>query len=528
MAKARKKMTKKTTKKTAKKLAKKSSRRGTSRGGGASSVKATTPGGTFKAPAGGVKVRMYRQGFGDCFLLAFGGENGAQTYVMIDMGVVNAASGKPATMKKIAASIHAATGGHVDVLVITHEHFDHVCGFKFAEQELRKITFGQAWLAWTQDPTDTLAKSLHEEYGQQLEALRAAAVKLKAAADEEGSNRLRQYLSFDGELDGRLVGATEKFSPTTKEALNIGSGLAGKRECFKPGRVIDDVIEGVRVYVLGPPYSKEKLKETEPELNEAYLAEQAALTGFIGALTGDAKGDALRPIDKAYAIDEKAAEKHAFFASEYFGSGAKSAEERGKRYGWRRIDASWLRAGESLALQMQNATNNTSLVLAFEHVKSGKVLLFAGDAQPGNWRSWKDVRFAVSGSSLDRDRDGVVTSDDLLAATVVYKVGHHGSHNGTMKGEGLEKMTSRELVALLPTDKDQAEASGWDKIPKPELIERLMQRTQGRVLSTDHTAETPDRNRPAAQASSQRAWKAWVDRVTEPEGTLCYDVEVEG
>lgn len=508
----------KKTKRTAKKTSKKSGKKRSSR------VKATTSGGTFKAPAGGVKVRMYRQGFGDCFLLAFGGENGAQTYVMIDMGVVNAASGKPATMKQIAASIHAATGGHVDVLVITHEHYDHVCGFKFAEQELRTITFGQAWLAWTQDPTDGLAKSLHDEYGQHLEALRAAVVKLKAAADEEGSNRLRQFLSFDGEL----FGATEKFSPTTKEAFKIGSSLAGKRECFKPGRVIDDVIEGVRVYVLGPPYSKDKLKETEPEQNEAYLAEQAALTGFIGALTGDAKGDALRPIDKAYAIDEKAAEKHAFFAREYFGSGARNATERGKRYDWRRIDANWLRAGESLALQMQNATNNTSLVLAFEHVKSGKVMLFAGDAQPGNWRSWKDVRFMVNGGMLDRDHDGVVTSDDLLAATVVYKVGHHGSHNGTMKGEGLEKMTSRDLVALLPTDKDQAEASGWDTIPKVELIERLMQRTQGRVLSTDHDVKAPDRNRPAAHSSSRVAWKSWVDRVSEPEGTLCYDVEVEG
>ncbi|MFO0834007.1 MAG: hypothetical protein U0638_03480 [Phycisphaerales bacterium] len=521
MAKASGNAKKKSTKRTSRKTAKKSTRRagGTSRAG--ASAKASTPGGTFKAPAGGMKIRMYRQGFGDCYLLAFGGESGAQTYVMIDMGVVYAAPGKPATMKSIASSIHAATGGHVDVLVITHEHYDHVCGFKFAEQELKKITFDRVWLAWTQDPKDSLAKSLHEEYGQQLKALRAAAVKLKAAADQAGSDRLRQFLSFDGEL----LGAKEDFSPTTKESLAIGASLAAERECYRPGRVIDDVIEGVRVYVMGPPYSKEKLKETEPEKNEAYLAEQAALVGFIGALS-DGNAETLRPIDKAYAIDEKAAGTHEFFAREYFGNSARNADERAKRYDWRRIDASWLRAGESLALQMQNATNNTSLVLAFEHVRSGKVLLFAGDAQPGNWRSWKDVKFNVAESAIDRDADGVVTSDDLLAATVVYKVGHHGSHNGTMRGEGLEKMTSRDLVALLPTDKVQAEASGWDKIPKPELVERLMQRTQGRVLSADHEAKAPDKNRPASQASSQRAWQAWVDRVSEPEGALCYDVEV--
>lgn len=463
---------------------------------------------------------MYRQGFGDCFLLAFGGESGAQTYVLIDMGVVNAAGGKPATMKRMAASIRAATGGHVDVLVITHEHYDHVCGFKIAEQELRKITFGRVWLAWTQDPEDDLARSLHAEYAQQLGALRMAAERLTAAG-RDGAGKLGRLLSFDGEL----IGASGAFSPTTKEALRIGMGLAPTREHHKPGRVIDDVIEGVRVYVLGPPYSKDKLRETEPEKNEAYLAERAALAGFIGALAGDGKGEAMRPIDPSYAIDEKEAPRFEFFARAYFGAGLTEGD-RARRLDWRRIDTSWLHAGESLALQMQNATNNTSLVLAFEHVRSGRVLLFPGDAQPGNWRSWKEVRFAVSGSVLDRDGDGVVTSDDLLAATVVYKVGHHGSHNGTMRGEGLEKMTSRELVALLPTDKEQAEASGWDAIPKAELVERLMQRTRGRVLSADRTARAPDKDRPPSEASSVSAWKAWAGRVREPEGDLCYDLDV--
>ena len=37
---------------------------------------------------------------------------------------------------------------------------------------------------------------------------------------------------------------------------------------------------------------------------------------------------------------------------------------------------------------MGNDTNNSSLVLAFELGKGGKVLLFTGDAQRGNWASW--------------------------------------------------------------------------------------------------------------------------------------------
>src|SRR4051794_17979601 len=56
---------------------------------------------------------------------------------------------------------------------------------------------------------------------------------------------------------------------------------------------------------------------------------------------------------------------------------------------FRSIDDLPLEAFSSLALRMDNYTNNTSLVLAFQ-LPSGEVLLFPGDAQGGNWKSWAD------------------------------------------------------------------------------------------------------------------------------------------
>jgi hypothetical protein len=52
---------------------------------------------------------------------------------------------------------------------------------------------------------------------------------------------------------------------------------------------------------------------------------------------------------------------------------------------WRRIDADWLGVSSDLAIQLDSKTNNSSLVLAFEFVDNGRVLLFAADAQVGNW-----------------------------------------------------------------------------------------------------------------------------------------------
>jgi hypothetical protein len=106
---------------------------------------------------------------------------------------------------------------------------------------------------------------------------------------------------------------------------------------------------------------------------------------------------------------------------------------------WRRMTADDAAEAGALALAMNNATNNASLVLAFELSKRGKVLLFAGDAQAGNWRSWPEDDFDDEGVKL--------TAEDLLGRTVLYKVGHHGSHNATMKGKAGSHEASLAVMA---------------------------------------------------------------------------------
>jgi len=104
------------------------------------------------------------------------------------------------------------------------------------------------------------------------------------------------------------------------------------------------------------------------------------------------------------------------------------------------------------------------------------VLLFAADAQIGNWASWGDVRWAAPG----------VKTDDLLARTVLYKVGHHGSHNATLV-QALEKMSHPDLAALIPVHKKDpniVKQNGW-KMPARKLFKRLREKTSNRVLQMD-------------------------------------------
>lgn len=151
---------------------------------------------------------------------------------------------------------------------------------------------------------------------------------------------------------------------------------------------------------------------------------------------------------------------------------------------WRRIDRDWLGAAEQLALKLDSDTNNTSLVLAFTLGKGTgrRVLLFPGDAQVGNWKSWQQYVWPVG---TKRDDPSSIDVKHLFASTILYKVGHHASHNATLRAEGLELMTHPDLVAMIPVQEEFARKTKQWNMPFPSLLARLQEKTKGRVLRAD-------------------------------------------
>src|SRR5690349_15993844 len=88
-------------------------------------------------PSGDVAtVRMFCQGLGDCFLITFP-QKGPRPYcVLIDCGVAMGTKSVEKIMPEIVAEIARLTGGVIDLLVVTHEHWDHVSGFVQAAAEM--------------------------------------------------------------------------------------------------------------------------------------------------------------------------------------------------------------------------------------------------------------------------------------------------------------------------------------------------------------------------------------------------------
>jgi len=75
--------------------------------------------------------------------------------------------------------------------------------------------------------------------------------------------------------------------------------------------------------------------------------------------------------------------------------------------------------------------------------------------------------------------------DRLDGLPVFYKVGHHGSHNATLKQNGLELMTSPDLSAFIPTNEVDAKKVGWGEMPFEPLLDDLRKRTSQRVVRAD-------------------------------------------
>jgi len=77
------------------------------------------------AKGAAIRVRMYRVGFGDFFLLTVPGKAGPQ-HILIDCGVH---AGNIKSMPDCVADLAEATGGKLALVIVTHYHADHLSGF---------------------------------------------------------------------------------------------------------------------------------------------------------------------------------------------------------------------------------------------------------------------------------------------------------------------------------------------------------------------------------------------------------------
>ena len=459
-----------------------------------------------KTTPSGFTVRHYCQGIGDCHLLRFTKSDGKPYWMLIDCGIHTSIKGGSTIVDAIVADIETTTGGHIDVLVLTHEHTDHNSAFSPGSNRFANITIGELWMAWTESESDPQAQALDKFTQQALSALSGASNALGSA---QGLGPGMQSLR-DG-LDSLLGFSFGAKGERVRAFRNAAEALATKGirylEPTQPPLAIKS-LPSLRVYVLAPSRDEKYLRILE-RAGEMYKVADAATAPRIAYSLSSAMAaqggeylveDVAAPFEASTGSDlgdlaapgAQSGENpiQAFARDHYFGpmtSAAPAVSSRRRKklvdpnetdQAWRRIDHDWLTSSGELALQLDSKTNNTSLVLAFEFVDTQRVFLFAADAQVGNWLSWQDTSWTLEDGT-------VVTGPDLLARTVYYKVGHHGSQNATLQDKGLELMTNPDLSAFIPTNEADAKKVKWGEMPYHGILGALERLCGDRVVRAD-------------------------------------------
>lgn len=436
-------------------------------------------------------VRHYCQGLGDCHLLSFPKADGSTFRMLIDCGLHTIVTDGTNTIDKIAANIREVVGDNpIDVLVVTHEHWDHVSGFLTARDIFKHIQFNDVWMAWTENPQDGLAGELDRHRQQALAALAQVSNSLARR-----SALSRRMTSLRERLDSMLGFYFGAKGDKLRSARDAAAGLiAPKKPTYlEPGGLPISIkgLPDLRIYVLGPPRDRAmlRLEESKSEMYQlggriGWGLEKALNSSFAMDDEEQAWASEMAPFADSHGhdLDQVLAgsgdKEIGQFVMDHYAGPAKPTDpdaDHLQDQDWRRIDADWMTIAADLAMQLDQGVNNTSLVLAFEFISTGRVVLFPGDAQIGNWLSWATAQW----------NDPAIKAADLLARTVYLKVAHHGSHNATPSRAGLELMSHPDLAAFVPVNEDDAKKARWKQMPFGTILSRLCAKASGRVIRAD-------------------------------------------
>jgi beta-lactamase superfamily II metal-dependent hydrolase len=420
------------------------------------------------------RIRMYRVGFGDFFLVTAWSKAGPQ-HILVDCGVTRGKTGKGdiASIKTAVRHMAAETGNKLALIIMTHRHQDHIIGFSRCKEEFEKFngSVDAIWMPYWETEYPKVQKFQDDLESIGLD-LRAAAL----AGDDDATNQ--EILGIAENATG--VSREGPGGGTNQASLDLLKNRLGVKPTYyaKGDRAVlpDGLVKaGLTAAILGPPPADEldflKLMDLKKGVGQ-----------YLDAAGRTVAKSRLSPFDPEFVVGADRYPPSAF--REWAPRSSGQPPDTTTRHSAALEAAVKTSTPEMLlvaAKKLDGILNNQSLVVLFTW--KGKKLLFAGDAQAGNWQSWlydtDKPTSNPSGESLAKP------GRDILGSLSFYKVGHHGSTNATPIA-AVDAM-GKDFVAMCSTQDDTfGNPKSGTEVPRVPLLEALGKKST--LVRSDHYA----------------------------------------
>jgi hypothetical protein len=420
----------------------------------------------------GIRIRMYRVGFGDFFLLSLLPAPNQPVHIIIDCGVFKGTSGEGdiGSIEAAVADMATTTQGDVALIIMTHRHADHIAGFARCADTYKKLRVGAVWMPIWESEYSPAAIKFQAQLAQAAAALRIHFTALSQPSAEQVTAR-RFMENATGPLESGAVGSNAKALDLLKHGLSgVTPGYYTEGDVPTLPQALRDA--GLAATILGPPPIDDldlmKLMDLQKGVGE-YLAAEA----------DPETTERCEPFGSVWEV--KAPFPHAGLREwlpsnrSMFGWAPPATIDAARIAMENALKASQPAAAIVAATQLNSFLNNQSLVVLFQF--KGKRLLFVGDAQAGNWEHWlykTNTPDKTGGAAMASDAQSILSSLDF------YKVGHHGSTNATPKAvvEALGP-GDRKLAAMCSTQdgvygkENPADPSKGTEVPRIPLLAAL-------------------------------------------------------
>jgi hypothetical protein len=386
----------------------------------------------------GIHIRAYVVGFGDCILLGL--PDGSQRRnILIDFGRSPNDADSLERFPAIAKDIAKVCNGHLDLVIVTHEHLDHLEGFYRERAVFDKMQIDQVWMGLPSHP------DYYKNYrnARPQKTLHDSVSNFARMASRRG---LVLHPAFRSLLENNLA---------NKDRINYLRRLGKKPPAYlargKKAKAATRWSRNIKVHVLAP--------EEDTSVYYGRHARSRAQGFALSATTGVSMSSGN---DNGFAWDFKSV----------------SRATDGDTGGFSASDFERLRRliredGVAAARFIDKAQNNTSLCLLIE--AAGKRLLLPGDAE---LESWEMIRKYCRAQFRPVD---------------FLKVAHHGSHNGTPTDplDDLLPVSRADRAHVLVSTKRNVYGTK-NPVPDASLLNNLKRRCRELVTTDGATGTSVD------------------------------------